>query len=87
MAKLLTADLAFDATDHAIQVIGADASDERNGWLDTYLGCTPLPFRSGQQRVRAELRGIGRTRTSHTYVTDHDGQTQRGSFGPAMTEP
>ena len=25
MAKLLTADLAFDAADHAMQVIGADA--------------------------------------------------------------
>lgn len=37
MAKLLTADLAFDATDHAMQVMGADAWDERHGWLDTYL--------------------------------------------------
>ncbi|BBU24735.1 hypothetical protein MYXE_45250 [Mycobacterium xenopi] len=37
MAKLLTADLAFDATDHAMQVMGADAWDERQGWLDSYL--------------------------------------------------
>jgi acyl-CoA dehydrogenase len=37
MAKLLTADLAFDAADHAMQVMGADAWDEREGWLDTYL--------------------------------------------------
>jgi acyl-CoA dehydrogenase len=37
MAKLLSADLAFDAADHAIQVMGADAWDEREGWLDTYL--------------------------------------------------
>jgi alkylation response protein AidB-like acyl-CoA dehydrogenase len=37
MAKLLTADLAFDAADHAMQVLGADAWDERNGWLDAFL--------------------------------------------------
>jgi alkylation response protein AidB-like acyl-CoA dehydrogenase len=37
MAKLLTADLAFDAADHAVQVLGADAWDERQGWLDLYL--------------------------------------------------
>jgi alkylation response protein AidB-like acyl-CoA dehydrogenase len=37
MAKLLTADLAFDAVDHAVQVFGADAWDERQGWLDVYL--------------------------------------------------
>jgi acyl-CoA dehydrogenase len=37
MAKLLTADLAFDAADHAVQVLGADAWDEREGWLDVYL--------------------------------------------------
>ena len=37
MAKLLTADLAFDSTDHAMQVMGADAWDEREGWLDSYL--------------------------------------------------
>lgn len=37
MAKLLTADLAFDAADHALQVLGADAWDERQGWLDLYL--------------------------------------------------
>lgn len=37
MAKLLAADLAFDAADHAVQVLGADAWDERNGWLDLYL--------------------------------------------------
>jgi acyl-CoA dehydrogenase len=37
MAKLLTADLAFDAADHAVQVLGADAWDERQGWLDVYL--------------------------------------------------
>jgi alkylation response protein AidB-like acyl-CoA dehydrogenase len=37
MAKLLTADLAFDAADHAMQVMGADAWDERGSWLDGYL--------------------------------------------------
>jgi acyl-CoA dehydrogenase len=37
MAKLLTADLVFDAADHAMQVLGADAWDEREGWLDTFL--------------------------------------------------
>jgi alkylation response protein AidB-like acyl-CoA dehydrogenase len=34
---VLTADLAFEAVDHAMQVMGADAWDERQGWLDTYL--------------------------------------------------
>jgi alkylation response protein AidB-like acyl-CoA dehydrogenase len=37
MAKLLAADLAFDSTDHAVQVLGAEAWDEREGWLDSYL--------------------------------------------------
>ncbi|QPP10266.1 acyl-CoA/acyl-ACP dehydrogenase [Streptomyces bathyalis] len=37
MAKLLTADLAYDAADHAMQVMGAEAWDERNGWLDAFL--------------------------------------------------
>jgi acyl-CoA dehydrogenase len=37
MAKLLAADLAFDAADHAVQVLGVDAWDERHGWLDIYL--------------------------------------------------
>ena len=37
MAKLLTAELAFDATDQALQVLGAEAWDEREGWLDSYL--------------------------------------------------
>jgi acyl-CoA dehydrogenase len=37
MAKLLTSDLAFDAVDHAVQVMGSMAWDEREGWLDSYL--------------------------------------------------
>jgi acyl-CoA dehydrogenase len=37
MAKLLTADLLFDAADHAIQTLGAAAWDEREGMLDLYL--------------------------------------------------
>ncbi|BCQ10278.1 acyl-CoA dehydrogenase [Mycobacterium heckeshornense] len=37
MAKLLTADLAFATADHAMQVMGVDAWDEREGWLDCYL--------------------------------------------------
>jgi alkylation response protein AidB-like acyl-CoA dehydrogenase len=37
MAKLLTADLAFDTHDHTMQVMGVDAWDEREGWLDSYL--------------------------------------------------
>ncbi|MCZ4491273.1 MAG: hypothetical protein QOH30_2806 [Baekduia sp.] len=36
-AKALTADLAYDAADHAMQVMGADAWDEREGWLDVFL--------------------------------------------------
>ncbi|WP_313863962.1 acyl-CoA dehydrogenase family protein [Mycobacterium sp.] len=37
MAKVLTADLAFDSYDHTMQVMGVDAWDERNGWIDNYL--------------------------------------------------
>lgn len=37
MAKLLAADLVFDAADHAVQIFGVEAWDERNGWLDIYL--------------------------------------------------
>ncbi len=37
MAKVLTADLAFDSHDHTMQVMGVDAWDERNGWIDNYL--------------------------------------------------
>ncbi|WP_019926780.1 acyl-CoA dehydrogenase family protein [Nocardia sp. BMG111209] len=36
-AKVLAADLAFDAADRALQVFGADAWDERAGWLDVFL--------------------------------------------------
>ncbi|MET7772526.1 acyl-CoA dehydrogenase family protein [Nocardia sp. NPDC005366] len=35
--KLLASELAFDAADHAMQVFGAEAWDEREGWLDLYL--------------------------------------------------
>jgi alkylation response protein AidB-like acyl-CoA dehydrogenase len=37
MAKLLSADLLFDAADHAIQTLGADAWDEREGMIDVFL--------------------------------------------------
>jgi alkylation response protein AidB-like acyl-CoA dehydrogenase len=37
MAKLLTADLLFDAADHAMQTLGAAAWDEREGLIDLYL--------------------------------------------------
>lgn len=37
IAKLLTAELACDAADHAMQVFGADAWDEQTGWLDVFL--------------------------------------------------
>ncbi|MEE6135502.1 acyl-CoA dehydrogenase family protein [Mycobacterium sp. 050128] len=37
MAKVLTADLAFDSYDHTMQVMGVDAWDERQGWIDNYL--------------------------------------------------
>jgi acyl-CoA dehydrogenase len=37
MAKVLTADLLFDAADHALQTLGAQAWDEREGMLDLYL--------------------------------------------------
>jgi alkylation response protein AidB-like acyl-CoA dehydrogenase len=37
MAKLLTADLIYDAADHAMQTLGAQAWDEREGMIDLYL--------------------------------------------------
>ncbi len=37
MAKLLGADLVFDAADQAVQTLGASAWDEREGMLDLYL--------------------------------------------------
>jgi acyl-CoA dehydrogenase len=37
MAKLLTADLLFEAADHAMQTLGAVAWDEREGMIDLYL--------------------------------------------------
>lgn len=37
MAKVLTADLLFDAADHAMQTLGAVAWDEREGMIDLYL--------------------------------------------------
>jgi alkylation response protein AidB-like acyl-CoA dehydrogenase len=37
MAKLLSADLLFDAADHAMQTLGASAWDEREGMIDIYL--------------------------------------------------
>jgi alkylation response protein AidB-like acyl-CoA dehydrogenase len=37
MAKLLSADVLFDAADHAMQTLGALAWDEREGMVDTFL--------------------------------------------------
>lgn len=37
MAKLLSADLLFEAADHAMQTLGAQAWDEREGMIDLYL--------------------------------------------------
>jgi hypothetical protein len=37
MAKLLAADVVFDAADHAMQTLGAQAWDEREGMIDLYL--------------------------------------------------
>jgi alkylation response protein AidB-like acyl-CoA dehydrogenase len=37
MAKLLSADLLFDAADQAIQTLGAQAWDEREGMIDLFL--------------------------------------------------
>jgi acyl-CoA dehydrogenase len=37
MAKVLTADLLFDAADHTMQTLGAAAWDEREGMIDLYL--------------------------------------------------
>ena len=37
IAKVLTADLLFDAADHAMQTLGAAAWDEREGMIDLYL--------------------------------------------------
>jgi acyl-CoA dehydrogenase len=37
MAKVLTADLLFDAADHAMQTLGAHAWDEREGMIDLFL--------------------------------------------------
>jgi acyl-CoA dehydrogenase len=37
IAKLLSADLLFDAADHAMQTLGAQAWDERTGMIDVFL--------------------------------------------------
>jgi acyl-CoA dehydrogenase len=37
MAKILSAQLVFDAADHAVQTLGAQAWDEREGIMDVYL--------------------------------------------------
>jgi hypothetical protein len=37
IAKLLTADVLFDAADHLLQTLGASAWDEREGLIDLYL--------------------------------------------------
>jgi acyl-CoA dehydrogenase len=37
MAKVLTADLLFDAADHALQTLGAAGWDAREGMIDLYL--------------------------------------------------
>jgi alkylation response protein AidB-like acyl-CoA dehydrogenase len=37
MAKILSAQLVFDAADHAVQTLGATAWDEREGIMDLYL--------------------------------------------------
>jgi len=37
VAKLLTAELLYDAADHAMHTLGADAWDEREGMLDLFL--------------------------------------------------
>lgn len=37
MAKVLSAQLLFDAADHAVQTLGAQAWDEREGIIDLYL--------------------------------------------------
>jgi acyl-CoA dehydrogenase len=37
MAKLLSADVLFDAADHAMQTLGAEAWDERAGMIDVFL--------------------------------------------------
>jgi acyl-CoA dehydrogenase len=37
MAKLLSADLLFDAADHAMRTLGGAGWDERNGMLDLFL--------------------------------------------------
>jgi len=37
IAKLLSADLLFDAADHAMQTLGATAWDEREGIIDAFL--------------------------------------------------
>jgi acyl-CoA dehydrogenase len=37
MAKILSALLLYDAADHAMQTLGAQAWDEREGLIDMYL--------------------------------------------------
>ncbi len=37
MTKILSAQLVFDAADHAMQALGAQAWDEREGLIDLYL--------------------------------------------------
>ncbi|HVW43182.1 MAG TPA: acyl-CoA dehydrogenase family protein [Amycolatopsis sp.] len=58
--KVLASELAFDAADHALQVLGADAWDERAGWIDVYLDCAVVPLGPGEQRVRAQPPGRAR---------------------------
>ena len=37
MAKLLSSDVLFDAADHAMQTLGAEAWDQRSGMIDVFL--------------------------------------------------
>ena len=37
MAKLLSAEVLFDAADHAMQTLGAEAWDQRAGMIDVFL--------------------------------------------------
>lgn len=70
MAKVLASDLAFDACDQAIQTLGADAWDEREGLLEVYLDARL--YRSGPVGNELALNFIAKHMLglpAHTYAS------------------
>ena len=64
MAKILSAELVFDAADHAVQTLGAKAWDEREGIMDLYLDASLRPIGPDLPGARAQLRGPARSRSA-----------------------